>query len=1019
MRRDTENIKLSSESTSMGIRDLINQLRFGNANNLLSWRIDPAEGVDFIISPKALADEENSAINDPYFGMQLAYLRGMVEQNRAFRNANGFTILSEEVVGLGEDFITLFEFPVFYPGRFASTFEGNTGKSAFRVNIQLELPTGEMVSRYSLNGPLLVLAENEQYMLQPADWNALRAIKHHDCLAPEQRGEYENNWLVFQLQLAKRSGMKIDLAHFNNLELIQPESIGVAVEISQTGDLFLTPVFGAGLDIDDISARLGQISPNDERSILRVKDKFVLLDNARLSAAKEILTNRRIPKSQVASFLQTPTAYLDAAMIDLDTGFSLRVHGAEKFSHRYFGDIEKSGVDWFLCPEGNVESPEQLRNIIDSETLFDEVAELYENAKKTCSEIIDLGDVLIDVSNNPRVELILSEIKDALEQGMLSTRDENDNGPLDEQSQIQDKAVVAIDSNDEHIEYSKDARVTGLDLSHIDFATSNLQRLPFPHQEEGIRWLLAHLEQIQSVKEPSGALLADDMGLGKTYMTLVALAEWYRRCTNDGRSKKPVMVVAPLGLIENWQAEVAATFKTSPFRDIVVLQAGGDLARFRIAGAGRETSQDFDDAQIINDADSIRYALKIGNVYGIDRLDMPERLVLTTYQALRDYQFSLSRVDWSIVAFDEAQNLKNPNALATRAAKGLKADFKLLATGTPVENTLKDFWCLFDTAVPGLLGAWQQFRQSFIAPILSADPSTLNEVRIDIGRALRTKVGDYMLRRTKAERLKGLPAKRIFYGDAEAGKENFLQVLSAVMSGAQLEYYDNIVSNVKNCPPERKMAILLGSLRRLKVASIHHEIDAKYPIPKSTNELIERAKLSPKIQSLISILIDIKKRQEKVLVFAETKAVQAYISALITSIFKISVDIINGDTKAVASKQESQTRKALIDRFQSQSGFGVIIMSPVAAGVGLTVVGANNVIHLERHWNPAKESQATDRVYRIGQTRDVSVYIPMALHPKIRSFDQHLNALLATKIDLSDAVVANPPIEASDLADCF
>src|SRR5690554_7084796 len=99
---------------------------------------------------------------------------------------------------------------------------------------------------------------------------------------------------------------------------------------------------------------------------------------------------------------------------------------------------------------------------------------------------------------------------------------------------------------------------------------------------------------------------------------------------------------------------------------------------------------------------------------------MPARMVLTTYQTLRDYQFSLSRIDWSMVVFDEAQNLKNPNALATRAAKGLKSDFKLLATGTPVENSLKDFWCLMDTAIPGLLGAWQDFRGRYIAPILSA-----------------------------------------------------------------------------------------------------------------------------------------------------------------------------------------------------------------------------------------------------------------------------------------------------------
>ncbi|MFB2351132.1 SNF2-related protein, partial [Priestia megaterium] len=91
-------------------------------------------------------------------------------------------------------------------------------------------------------------------------------------------------------------------------------------------------------------------------------------------------------------------------------------------------------------------------------------------------------------------------------------------------------------------------------------------------------------------------------------------------------------------------------------------------------------------------------------------LDMDRRLVLTTYQTLRDYQFSMCVIDWGVVVFDEAQNIKNPNTLQTRAAKGLKADFKLLATGTPVENSLGDFWCLMDTAQPGLLGSWQNLR---------------------------------------------------------------------------------------------------------------------------------------------------------------------------------------------------------------------------------------------------------------------------------------------------------------------
>jgi len=118
---------------------------------------------------------------------------------------------------------------------------------------------------------------------------------------------------------------------------------------------------------------------------------------------------------------------------------------------------------------------------------------------------------------------------------------------------------------------------------------------------------------------------------------------------------------------------------------------------------------------------------------------------------------------------------------------------------------------------------------------------------------------------------------------------------------------------------------------------------------------------------------------------------------------------------AVQSKKEELTRKQLIGQFEAKAGFNIIIMSPVAAGVGLTVVGANHVVHLERHWNPAKEAQATDRVYRIGQTKDVHIYLPAVIHPEVDSFDVHLDRLLQGKLMLKDAVVTTEGVGDAEL----
>ncbi len=137
------------------------------------------------------------------------------------------------------------------------------------------------------------------------------------------------------------------------------------------------------------------------------------------------------------------------------------------------------------------------------------------------------------------------------------------------------------------------------------------------------------------------------------------------------------------------------------------------------------------------------------------------------------------------------------------------------------------------------------------------------------------------------------------------------------------------------------------------------------------------------------------------------------INAALEKIFEQRVSVINGDTKAIATKSGAATRKTLIADFEAEAGFGLIIMSPIAAGTGLTIVGANNVIHLERHWNPAKEAQATDRVYRIGQKKDVNIYLPVLHHPdnEVTSFDQNLDRLLNKKTALKDAVVTPEEVD--------
>lgn len=977
----------------MGISDFIKSLFQKEQANLFQWQVNKFDEIVFSFDKRYQNKKIETVKNNPLFGAQLAYLSALKDEYEIIEMPNGFVLPAGIVPNLDADFAHLFALPSQFQGKFIADIRNNLESENFALTLQILLPNGEKVSLYQLEGCFLKLAENERYTLSPTQYQALQAVKNHQNSA--KHDEYENSWLIFQLQLAKKGGANIDLKHFEKLEMVSPEKIGVAVEVMPNGDIQLIPAF-PDVDIDDIRTRTGQITKS-QTCLLRVKNKFVIFDDKKLEAMKDVLQNTRIKKEQVAKFLDNPTAYLDSALIDLDTGFSLRVFGAEHFIHRYFGEVEKSGIDWF-SGGGEIELPQALVRIIKDLAELEDARQKIKNAQDLGATLVEINGVQIDISDEDEVERILDGIDKT-----LKSDDSPYPKPIEEDEPIAkpESAVIGIKDNDEYVTFATTLKEKLNTEQHFDLG--NLKRLPFEHQKEGINWLLAHFESQAELNKPSGALLADDMGLGKTYMTLVAIAEKYHRDQAQNKTKKPVLIVAPLSLLENWQAEINETFKQSPFNDVVVLQSDGDLSRFKV-GKGNETKQQFAGEETLS-IEQIRFALKVGKEYGDERLDMPQRLVLTTYQTLRDYQFSMSVIDWAVVAFDEAQNLKNPNAIVSRAARGLKADFKLLTTGTPVENSLKDFWSLMDIAVPGLLGAWKIFRETYIAPILKESDNT--DIKITIGKQLREKVDDYMLRRTKAEKLKGLPEKITYSGDQN--DPQFIPSLGAMMVDSQLAAYDNIIKGLRYADVEDKRELILSSLRNLKVTSIHYQLELA-----KIKDIAKEALHSAKLATVLALLDEIKQRQEKVLIFAETKKIQAYLKMLLLARYGLECEIINGDTQAVATKKSDRSRKKLIDEFQAKSGFNVMIMSPIAAGVGLTVVGANNVIHLERHWNPAKEAQATDRVYRIGQQKTVNVYLPMALHPKVKSFDLLLNQLLGNKVDLSNAVVANPELKPDD-----
>lgn len=1002
----------------MSLKFLINKILQSNSTSAFKVLPDQ-EGLNLYVEYDTFKEcAEGSA--DLLLLNQYTCLQMLVEQGVAESIRNGFVIPSNHAVCLDADIRHLLKLPPLYEGTLSARVDGQSSQAAFSVRLILHY-LGEEIYNYDIVGPCLKLSEREVFLLNQQQWLIFDGLRRHQSLAASDKNEQQNLLLLHQLQLAKRAGVSIDLAQFNKLNIVHPEKVGVAAEQAENGDLILTPTFGMGINPHDTATRLGQLKNASDIASLRIRDDIVLLDEDRFKATQEILSNRRIPKEQVRHFLATPSAFLDAALVDLDTGFSLRVKGATTFHHGYFGETDASGIDWFgPLAEKTLHAP-LVGHLHDLEEVI-EFEKKFNDAKVHGADSMIFNEENIDISKPEEIKQQIEQLKCHYRQ---ANKHDEDTIQLEPESSLE-RAVVDIATNDDVLEFGGPSLLSQAEQSlftgSIDF--NNYARQPFPHQEEGIRWLLG-LMQCASKGEDSkieGALLADDMGLGKTYMSLVALSEFYRLTDLQGKTKRPVLIVAPLSLVENWIDEADKTFQKSPFRDVVLLQSNRDLRKFRIQGASTETKQSVSD-DLPLDSENIRYSLKVGKYYGNDRLDLPQRLVVTTYQTLRDYQFSLCRIDWQLVIFDEAQNIKNPNALQSRAAKGLKARFKLLATGTPVENSLADFWCLLDTAQPGLLGSYQDFRKQFIQPISQAETSDeISSIRSEIGRKLRKTVGCFMLRRLKEDRLKGLPEKRVFVGANNSGSDWLYEPrLEAVMKDRQLNAYDTVIENIqtiKNSGGDAR-GIILQALQELRSISLHPELTNKSEQINNNFEPKKFSSQSEKILCVLQVLNEIKNRQEKVIIFVINKNLQRLLTLCLSKLYSVPISIINGDTNAVASAKGSETRKQLIEQFESNKGFGIIIMSPIAAGVGLTVVGANNVIHLERHWNPAKEAQATDRVYRIGQKKDVSVYIPILLHPKHTSFDLNLNGLLQNKTDLKDAVVTPQVVSSEEMFGVF
>ena len=441
-----------------------------------------------------------------------------------------------------------------------------------------------------------------------------------------------------------------------------------------------------------------------------------------------------------------------------------------------------------------------------------------------------------------------------------------------------------------------------------------------------------------------GACLADDMGLGKTVQTIALLLAEKEA---QGRLPAPTLLVCPTSVVTNWEREVT---RFAPALTTMVHQ-----------GAGRLRGKEF--AQAAGQVD----------------------MVLTSYALARQDAEAMQAVPWLGVILDEAQNIKNPSAKQTQAVRRLSADFRLALTGTPVENRLSELWSIMHFLNPGYLGSQQSFRREYGLPIERYNDE-------DAASRLKKLVSPFILRRVKTDPrvIQDLPDKLEMKVYCRLSEEQ-ATLYQAVVQDA--------MEKIESSEGIERRGLVLSLLMQLKQICNHpvqylHQVGQRPDTEDLPEKLAARA---GKLERLVEMLEEALSVGDRALVFTQFAQMGRLLSAFLPQALGVPVLFLHGGVPAKA-------RDAMVRRFQEdEHSPPVFILSLKAGGTGLNLTRASHVFHYDRWWNPAVEDQATDRAFRIGQTRNVQVHKLITAG----TLEEMIDEMIESKKGLAQAVIGS------------
>ncbi len=450
-----------------------------------------------------------------------------------------------------------------------------------------------------------------------------------------------------------------------------------------------------------------------------------------------------------------------------------------------------------------------------------------------------------------------------------------------------------------------------------------------PYQSRGHAWIHYLIDQ------GFGACLADDMGLGKTIQAITVILDWRRQL----EKKLPVLVVCPVSVLGNWRREF---HRFAPELDVVLHH-------------GKARSRAPDDFQ---------------------KMAAAHDVILTSYSLLQRDEELFQSCDYGGIILDEAQNIKNPNTRQSKAARSLRGGFRLVLTGTPLENRPLDLWSIMDFLNEGLLGNKSNFLKTLEHPILRQQSRTKASV---LARLVRP----FVLRRLKTdpEIITDLPEKTE-------------QVVATGLTREQATLYESVVNQgleeveLSTEGMQRRGAILT-TLLRLKQVCNHpaHYFGDGSALPNR----------SAKLDLLSEMLEEALAEGDRCLVFTQFKEMGSLLRTHLKELLGEEVLFLHGGVP-------QKDREEMVQRFQEATDDSpkIFVLSLKAGGTGLNLTAANRVFHYDRWWNPAVEDQATDRAFRIGQERNVFVHKFVCTG----TLEERIQEMLERKREVADSLLA-------------